>query len=327
MNTTGAGMGKEPQAGEGLAPASHRGRASRASALAAALAWVFLAAAQAPACTLWSASGEAAGGGTILAKNRDFTPDSHGRLALVRPQEGLAYLGFYALVKERERLVAGVNEAGLTMVGATAGSLPRAERDVPSRVKSLMAKILADSKGVDQALAHMDWFAGHAPVMYMLSDAAKTAWVEVGVDGKVAWREAAQGTLTHTNHYVSDELAPINMKAGPSSQARLQRIRELLADQKGFTLEDFETFGSDRSDGPDNSIFRTGSTPRSSRSMARFLVRTKPGQPPRAWVTGYDDPDKPWTFRRELDPEFWEQIPRGAMKTLAPVTPPDSSRP
>jgi len=293
----------------------------------AVIAWVFLAAAQAPACTLWSASGDSAGGGTILAKNRDFTPESHGRLVLVRPEEGLAYLGFYALVKERERLVAGVNEAGLAMVGATAGSLPRAERDAPSRVKSLMGKILANSKSVDEAFAYKEWFAGHAPVMYMLSDATKTAWVEVGVDGKVAWREADQGTMAHTNHYVSPELAPMNVKVGPSSQARLTRIQELLAGQKGFTIEDFEKFGNDRSGGPDNSIFRTGSTPRSSRTMARFLVRTKSGQPTQAWVTDYDDPDKPWTFRRELDPGFWEQIPRGSMKTLAPTPLPGSARP
>lgn len=304
-----------------------RPRAIGSAALAAAFAWVFLAAAQAPACTLWSASGDSAGSGTILAKNRDFSPDSHGRLVLVRPQEGLAYLGFYAMVKERERLVAGVNEAGLAIISATAGSLPRAERDVPSRVKSLLARVLANTKSVDEALAHMGWFSGHAPVMYMLSDAAKTAWVEVGLDGKVAWREAAQGTLTHTNHYISSELAPMNVKVGPSSQARLQRIQELLAGQQSFTLEDFEKFGNDRSDGPDNSLFRTGSRPKSTRTMARFLVRTKPEQPPQVWVTDYDDPDSPWTFRHELNRDFWEQIPRDAMKTMAPAIVPGSSRP
>ncbi|MBI4805921.1 MAG: hypothetical protein HY795_11870 [Desulfovibrio sp.] len=302
-------------------------RAARIAAVTAVLAWALLSSAQAPACTLWSASGDSAGGGTILAKNRDFSPDSQGRLVLVRPEQGFAYLGFYALVKERERLVAGVNETGLAMVGATAGSLPRAERDVPSRVKSLMAKILANSKDVDEALAHMDWFAGHAPVMYMLSDAAKTAWVEVGAGGKVAWRETAQGTLAHTNHYISPELGPMNMKVGPSSQARLERIQELLAGQKKFTIEDFEKFGNDRSDGPDNSIFRTGSTPKSSRTMARFLVRTRSGQPTQTWVSDYDDPDKPWSFRRDLDREFWEQIPRGSMKTLAPTPPADSAKP
>jgi hypothetical protein len=190
-----------------------------------------------------------------------------------------------------------------------------------------MAKILANSKSVDEALAHMDWFAGHAPVMYMLSDAAKTAWVEVGVDGKVAWRESAQGTLAHTNHYISPELAPMNVKAGPSSQARLARIQELLGGQKRFTIEDFEKFGNDRSEGPDNSIFRTGSTAKSSRTMARFLVRTRSGQPTQAWVSDYDDPDKPWIFRRDLDREFWEQIPRGSMKTLAPTPLPGSAKP
>jgi len=119
----------------------------------------------------------------------------------------------------------------------------------------------------------------------------------------------------------------MNVNVGPSSQARLQRIQVLLAGQKSFTLEDFEKFGNDRSDGPDNSLFRTGSRPKSTRTMARFLVRTEPGQPPQAWVTDYDDPDRPWTFRHELNRDFWEQIPRDAMKTLAPATLPGSSRP
>ena len=73
----------------------------------------------AQACTLWSAAGDAAGGGTLLAKNRDFSPDSLGKVVLVRPDEGSAYLGYRALVKGREQLVAGVNEAGLAVVSAT----------------------------------------------------------------------------------------------------------------------------------------------------------------------------------------------------------------
>ena len=284
------------------------------------LACFFLAALAGPslACTLWSAAGDSAGGGTLLAKNRDFSPDSVGKIVLVRPEDGSAYLGYRALVKGREQLVAGVNEAGLSVVSATASSLPRSERDVASKVKALMARILTQTRSVDEALAHMDWFAGHAPVMYMLADGRKTAWVEVGPDGRVAWREADQKTLAHTNHFLSPDLLGQNVKEGVSSHARLARITELLSTQERFTLGDFERFGNDRAAGPDNSIFRTGSTPESTRTMAKFLVQTVPGQPPVAAMTSYDDPNKPWTAKFVLDRKFWEQIPKGSTKTLAP---------
>ncbi|WP_243360503.1 C45 family autoproteolytic acyltransferase/hydolase [Fundidesulfovibrio terrae] len=283
-----------------------------------ALALLMLTASPALACTLWSAVGDAAGGGTILVKNRDYSPDSTGSLVLVRPENGHAYLGYHARVKGRERLVAGVNDAGLAVVSATAGSLARQQRDVPSKVKSLLARLLTQTATVDEALAHTDWFAGHSPVIYMLSDGRKSAWVEIGPDGQVATREAAQGALAHTNHFLAPELAAHNVKNGPSSHERLIRITDLLAGQKTFTEADFERFGQDQNAGPDNSIFRKGSTPASTRTMARLVVRTTPGQAPVAAVTNYDDPGRPWSMRLTLDKTFWEQIPVGAMKTLAP---------
>jgi hypothetical protein len=295
--------------------------ACRRSGLAGAcvLALILLLAVRpAPACTLWSASGDAAGGGTILVKNRDYSPDSTGSLILVRPETGHSYLGYHARIKGRERLVAGVNDAGLAVVSATAGSVPKSSRDVPSKVKFLMARILTQTSCVDEALSHADWFAGHAPAIYMLADGRTSAWVEIGPDGQVATHTAAQGSLAHTNHFLAPELAGQNVKSGPSSHARLDRINALLAAQNTFTEADFERFAGDQNAGPDNSIFRKGSTPASTRTMARFMVRTAPGQPPTAAMTSFDDPGKPWTMRLTLDKAFWEQIPAGSMKTLAP---------
>ena len=270
------------------------------------------------ACTLWSASGQAAGGGTLLAKNRDYSPDSYGRLVLTRPDNGMAYLGYLAQVKGRERLVAGVNEAGLAVVSASASSIPKAERLAPSAVKALLARILTQATSVDEVLSRQDWFAGHSPVMYMLADGRKAAWVEVGADGRMAWREADKDTLAHTNHFLSPDLAGQNVKAGQSSHTRLDRITALLAGQKTFTLEDFERFSSDRNAGPDNSIFRAGSTPHSTRTMARFMVRDLPGQPPEALVAGFEDPARPWRVRLVLDAAFWAQVRKGQTLPLAP---------
>jgi hypothetical protein len=268
------------------------------------------------ACTLWSAVGEAAGGGTITAKIRDFAPDSHGKLVLVRPGNGLAYLGYFARIKGRERLVAGVNEAGLTAVSATAGSVPRQDRDVPSTVKALLDRLLASCRSVDEAISHGEWFSGHAPVNYLFSDGRFAAWAEVGPGGRTAFKRADAGAIAHANHYIAPELLECNVKDGPSSQARLSRITGLLAQKRSFTLEDFERISGDRSAGPDNSLFRTGSKPTSTRTMAVFLTRAEPGKPLQAVVKGFDDPSAPWTERLTLDRAFFEQIPPGSMKTI-----------
>jgi len=267
-------------------------------------------------CTLWSASGEAAGGGSLLVKNRDYVPRSTGKLLLVRPDKGLAYLGLFARVRGNMRLVAGINEAGLAMVSATAGSVPRAERRKPSLAKALMARTLANASSVEEALARAH-FSGHTPVIYMLADRLGSAWVEVGPGGAVAVRRAAQGVLAHTNHYVSQELSGMNSHVGKSSAARLERIAALLKPGGPFSMEDFERFGNDRSAGPDDSIMRDGSAPGATRTMARFLVRIPASGSPVAWVTGFDDPKRPWVRRLVLDAALWKSVGPGETMVLA----------
>ncbi len=53
---------------------------------------------EALACTLWAAAGSrVAGGGVLVAKNRDMPPDHRQELRLVRPPEGFRYLGLIAV--------------------------------------------------------------------------------------------------------------------------------------------------------------------------------------------------------------------------------------
>jgi hypothetical protein len=140
----------------------------------------------------------------------------------------------------------------------------------------------------------------------------------VGQGGRVAWRTADQGVLAHTNHFISAELAPDNHKVGQSSLARFQRINQLLGGQAVFTLDDFERFSADRAEGPDDSIFRTGSKPDSTRTMAKFMVDSRPGQAPVLVVGNYDDQDKPWSVRIALDQRFWGQARPGETLQLSP---------
>ena len=293
--------------------------------LAACLLLLAGQAAPAGACTLWSAVGDAAGGGTLLAKNRDNAPEQTDALILVRPETGLACVGLFATVNGRERLVAGVNEAGLSVVSATAGGVPKALRDGPSRVKGLLGRVLSECRSLEDVLSRREWFAGHSPVIYMVSDHTGAAWIEVGPadsdGGNVAVRRAASGALSHTNHYLSEELAGQNTRIGASSAARLARIQALLTGPAAaYTLEDFLRMSRDQSAGPDDSIFRTGGTPRSTRTLATVAVRTPATGAPVLDVSGFEKPGEPWHVRLVLDDGFWEQVSKGAMKTLAPNT-------
>ena len=85
--------------------------------------------APAGACTLWGAAGEAAaGGGSLVAKNRDWTPDQRQELGILRPAQGFQAVVLRAVGGAEPGVKAGVNTAGLVILSATAGQVPAAER-------------------------------------------------------------------------------------------------------------------------------------------------------------------------------------------------------
>jgi hypothetical protein len=64
-----------------------------------------------------------------------------------------------------------------------------------------------------------------------------------------------------------------NVIIGKSSAVRFDRIQELLGEKKGnFTPADFTAMSRDSVAGPDNSIWRTGSTPTTTRTLATWIV-------------------------------------------------------
>jgi hypothetical protein len=71
-----------------------------------------------------------------------------------------------------------------------------------------------------------------------------------------------------------------NVIIGKSSAVRFDRIQELLGEKKGnFTPADFTAMSRDSVAGPDNSIWRTGSTPTTTRTLATWdRLSTDPGR-------------------------------------------------
>jgi len=253
------------------------------------VAWIAsvlqLCAAVANACTLWAAAGDewVKGGGTLIVKNRDFQPNHRQELRLIKPSSGHPYLGLFAVGGDMPGLKAGVNEHGLVVVSAIAGSIPSQERSAMKSAKGVSRRLLAGCDSVDAALRKTDLFL--EPQHLMLADKNKIAYVEIGPEGKSAARTVDKGVLYHTNHYVDDKLLWANKTIGTSSRVRYDRIKRLLTETPHpFGMKEFIAFSRDRAAGPDNSIWRTGSKPDVSRTLATWIVALPPAGSPKLYV-------------------------------------------
>jgi hypothetical protein len=235
------------------------------------------------ACTLFAAAGESVkGGGTLIAKNRDWRPDHTQTLRLVSPKAGHRYYGLYAEGNDEPGLKAGINEKGLVVVSATSSIPTKARRAMPA-TKGLLRKLLAASATVDEALGHGEWFLG--PRYLLIADRRKAAIIEIGPEGRYTVSTTDRSVLYHTNHYVVPDLASANpKKVSPSSLERYRRIAELLPQGSRFGLEDFIRISEDRSGGPDNSLWREGSKPTSTRTLAAWIVHLPAAGEPQIYV-------------------------------------------
>lgn len=234
------------------------------------------------ACTLWAANGFAVeDGGSLIIKNRDWAPEKQV-VQLIAPSDGYRYIGLFTKTGHTPGLKAGINEKGLVVINASASSIPRAERDkLPHR--PILRYILNKYDSVDEVLAQTDLFLG--PEFLMIADSQKIAVIEVGLDGKYSVEVRTNGSIYHTNHYVQSGMEDYNELIGASSKQRYQRIGELFDQTPSpYTLETFLNFSSDQNDGPDNSVFRTGSDPQKERTVAVWAVSLPVNQSPHLYI-------------------------------------------
>lgn len=234
----------------------------------------------ASACTLWAAAGsDVSGGGTILVKNRDWYPNHEQILRLVRPKTGYAYFGLYADNKKYSGFKAGINEKGLVIVSASASSIPRKVRMKMTYTGAVIRHVLAHCATAEEAAAYLKTVRG--PQFLMFADRRHVGSAEISPSGENSISIVENGTLAHTNHYHAPALLKYNVLPGKSSHARYTRISDLLWETpKPYHFEDFLTMADDHVMGPDDSIFRTGSTKKSEATIATWAVSIpKEGSP------------------------------------------------
>jgi hypothetical protein len=255
---------------------------------AGAILW-FLTSQPSSACTLWGASGTAVeGGGTLVAKNRDWSPDHHQELVVLKPTQGYRALLLKAVGGAEPGVKAGVNEKGLVIVSATASQVDGRQRTANRQKRDLMSHFLSACADIDELLGKIELL--RRPVFYLVGDRNQIALIEVAPDGRRSVRRQAAGTLHHTNHYCAFDPPPDpKRKIGTSSTQRSARIGELLKDSPApFTMDDFIRFSTDEVAGPDNSIWRTGSGPSHKRTLATWLVSVPTGGSPQLYLKTAD---------------------------------------
>jgi len=229
----------------------------------------------AQACTLFAAHGtEVAEGGSLIAKNRDYTPGA--QVVKLYPKNDKNKYAVYALYGNRGSgpaniCVGGVNEKGLAVMVAMASSIPKAQREAMPK-RAIVRNMLSSCATVEEALA-MNCLG---PRFLMVADSKEIACIEIGENGAKEIKRMTNGTLSHTNHYLSDSMQNLNIRVKESSAVRYARIQELLQeDGQPYNIESFKSFCEDKTAGPNNSIWRVGLGPTKSQTLASFIVKIR----------------------------------------------------
>ncbi len=257
------------------------------------------------ACTLWAAAGADAGSGTLLSKNRDWAPDHTQVLKHDRSKSGYAYFGLYAEGNRDPGIKSGVNEKGLSIVSASASSIPKKLRAHQPGKRGVIREILSRYASVDELASDAERvFSGARANYYMISDRQKVLLAEVGLEGKFSFKVLEAGVLTHTNHYLDPKLNAFNFSIGQSSSTRLAQINTLLAQtSRPFTLTQFAALSRDRNDGPDNSLWRNGK----QHTLSSWIVQSPATGPQKLRVLLANPGEAETLYEYTLDEAFWKK--------------------
>lgn len=257
----------------------------------AALAFVSLMAMplSARACTLFAANGSVVdGGGTLVGKNRDAAPDI--QFIQFNNNNKNAYYGLACGDPNgKNMMTAGVNDKGLVIILAKTSSMNQKVRATMGP-RTGIRQALGQCSTVTEVLAHKEFF--HGPDYVILADATEIARVEVGDNNRLKVDRVKDGTLAHTNHFLHDEFKHLDVKEGISSRVRMNRIEHLLeSTPKPLTVDSFKAFCTDTSDGPDNSLWRTGSAESKAETVFSFVVNLQKNNDFTVWLKYREKPD------------------------------------
>lgn len=262
----------------------------------------------ASACSLWAVVGDKSkDSGTLIAQNWDVPQGTIGELRLVIPEKGFRYLGLFSLKdKVHGSPVAGINDHGLAIVSASADTVSKSKA---SKGRSdLLETILTSFASVDAMLANKECFAKSRPLFLIAADHSKIVLVQIGSGGRYTVEVSGNGLLQQTNHYTNQNLLGENERNIQGSALRLNRLQNLLGNYRGpFTIDDFLSIAGDRNNGPDNSIWRAGGSPKKERTLAGWIASLPGNSPPEVYFKLVNPGSQELNYELKLDKPFWTE--------------------
>jgi hypothetical protein len=260
------------------------------------------------ACSLWAATGgRLIDGGTLVGMTWDVPQETKGELKLVIPKKGFRYLGLFPLeAKISAKIIAGINEHGLATVTATANTIALKRKLTGS--SDLIETILTSFSSVDAVFANKAHFARSSPLFLIVADQSKVALVQIGPGGHFAVETTANGLFYQTNHYTNQNLLNENERYIENSLLRLNRLQYLLVNYHDrFSVDDFNALAGDKNNGPDNSIWRIGSSPKKERTLASWVVFLPKNSSPELYFKLVNPDSNELNYAIKLDKPFWTE--------------------
>jgi isopenicillin-N N-acyltransferase like protein len=188
---------------------------------------------------------------------------------------------------------------------ATASAIPKATRQAQSGKGGLISTLLTHYATCDEVLADQKkLFSDRKPLFMLISDRKKIITLEVGLHGRYAVKVTESGAVAHSNHYLEDPMAEFNRQISASSETRVRRIAELLKTApKPCDTACFAVMSKDQHDGPNDSLWRTGST--GSCTLSSWILETpaQGAQKLRVLLANPGQPEE--THQFVLDEKFW----------------------
>ena len=260
------------------------------------------------ACSLWAATGDRSkDGGSLIGQTWDVPQGTRGEMRLVIPEKGFRYLGIFPLTaRTGDNVVAGINERGLAIVTTTAYTMAPKKKLIGGA--NLTETILTSFVSVDAVLENRNLLSRSRPVFLVVADHSKIALVQIGSGGHLAVDVTGNGVFSHTNHYTHQNLLEENERYDGGSLLRLNRLQHLLVNHPDpFTIDDFLSIAGDRNNGPDNSIWRSGGSPKHERTLASWVAFLPRNSPPEIYFKLLNPGSNELNYEIKLDKPFWTE--------------------
>lgn len=252
------------------------------------------------ATTLWGITGDnVVNGGTLIAQNFDYNPKCSIKVQfVVSKTTGYRYLAdILSGPGINSGVQSGINEKGLAVTSAAAPL-----KSATSEAKPGFSEWALSGYGsVDDLLADKDKAGDFAPGYYMIADSGKIALIEIAARNQVNAQEVTEGDACYSKNDIA-----------------YRRIKELMAGHPGlFGLDDLVTYSQDRHNGPKNSLWRTGTTQTSERTLATWVVSLPDSGAPQAYIR-LANTNEGKNGRLTLDDNFWTNQSAGDVSFNVP---------